>query len=256
MMKVSVIIPTWNRAKFLSSAINSVLNQNWPDLEIIICDDGSTDNTEKIIQSMSIKGLKYFKLPHTGIPAIVRNYGIMHSTGDYIAFLDSDDVWLKDKLNIQFDLVNQNHCKIVGTNAYKLNSKKNLLLASPPVIASFNNLLRTNWLITSSVVVERSLLVKAGSFPEESIYKGYEDWLTWMRLATYANAYIINQPLVNYRDEPIDSIRSKQADWKSIIKTLQLAIIPWGMNIIHKHPYKIKLLASMLSAYLYANKRS
>lgn len=98
---VSVIMPTYNRRELISDAIDSVLNQSLNNLELIIIDDGSEDDTEAIIKSVSDERIRYFKLKHSGYIGRLRNYGISHSKGQLIAFIDSDDIWKKDKLAIQ-----------------------------------------------------------------------------------------------------------------------------------------------------------
>src|SRR5437868_7134370 len=100
MPKVSVIIPTYNRGKLITRAVNSVLNQTFNDFEIIIVDDGSKDETKNILmpyQNQKKNRIKYFYQENRGISA-ARNRGIKESTGEYIAFLDSDDEWVSDKL--------------------------------------------------------------------------------------------------------------------------------------------------------------
>lgn len=104
--KISVIIPTFNSVSYLGEAIDSVLAQNYNNLELIIVDDGSTDETKEMIKSYG-EQLTYYKIAHAGA-ATARNYGVEHSTGDYLAFLDADDLWPSDKLNKQLDyLINQ-----------------------------------------------------------------------------------------------------------------------------------------------------
>jgi glycosyltransferase involved in cell wall biosynthesis len=95
---VSVIIPTYNCAKYIETTINSVLNQNYDNLEIIVVDDGSTDNTKNIISSITDDRLIYYFIKNSGGPAKPRNLGLMNCKGDYIAFLDSDDKWRNDKV--------------------------------------------------------------------------------------------------------------------------------------------------------------
>lgn len=105
-IKVSVIIPTYNRAEFISDAIESVLNQTFEDYEIIIVDDGSTDNTKQIVQSYTSK-VKYYYQEQSGVSS-ARNYGIKAATGEYIAFLDSDDQFLPQKLEKQVEVLENN----------------------------------------------------------------------------------------------------------------------------------------------------
>ncbi|HKK53946.1 MAG TPA: glycosyltransferase family A protein [Patescibacteria group bacterium] len=98
--KISVIIPTYNRANFLPRAIKSVLNQTFKDFELIIVDDGSTDNTKEVINNYlkNDDRIKYIYQQNSGGPPKPKNTGIKIAKGEYIAFLDSDDEWFKDKL--------------------------------------------------------------------------------------------------------------------------------------------------------------
>ncbi|MCS7063994.1 MAG: glycosyltransferase family 2 protein, partial [Methylacidiphilales bacterium] len=96
MPKFSVIIPTYNRAPLLKQTLDSVLNQSFLDYEIIIVDDGSTDDTWQYLQSLRVK-VTYYRQDNKG-PAAARNLGAQHASGDYLAFLDSDDLWHPDTL--------------------------------------------------------------------------------------------------------------------------------------------------------------
>src|ERR1044072_1794023 len=96
---VSVIIPTYNSARFLAESIQSVLGQSFRDFELIVIDDGSTDNTEAVVAAFP-EALRYVKKANGG-PAAARNFGIREARGDFIAFLDADDFWMSDKLALQ-----------------------------------------------------------------------------------------------------------------------------------------------------------
>ena len=100
MPRVSVIIPTYNREKYIAETINSVLDQTFSDYEIIVVDDGSADNTERLIREQFADEVIYLSKPNGG-PASARNMGMRVAKGEYIAFLDSDDLWLPEKLAIQ-----------------------------------------------------------------------------------------------------------------------------------------------------------
>ena len=99
-MMFSVILPTYNRAKFIEGAITSVLNQDYLNWELIIIDNFSKDNTQEIVEKFNDKRIKYIKYKNNGIIAKSRNYGIKLSKGNYLAFLDSDDWWYSKKLTI------------------------------------------------------------------------------------------------------------------------------------------------------------
>jgi len=114
---VSVIIPTFNRADLIEYSIISVLNQTYQNFEIIIIDDGSTDNTREVVHSIKDKRIKYIYYKHVGLPASARNKGIMIARGEFIAFLDSDDIWLPKKLEMQIKTFNKiPNLLLVATN--------------------------------------------------------------------------------------------------------------------------------------------
>jgi glycosyltransferase involved in cell wall biosynthesis len=100
---VSVIIPTYNRAYLIGETIQSVLNQSYSNWELIVVDDGSTDNSDQVIKKFGDARIEYHIIEHSGAFGVVRNYGIKQSKGDLIAFLDSDDVWHHKKLERQVD---------------------------------------------------------------------------------------------------------------------------------------------------------
>jgi glycosyltransferase involved in cell wall biosynthesis len=108
--KVSVIIPTYNRANFLANAVKSVQNQDYENIEIIIVDDKSTDNTKDVINSLKIEipNIFYYQNERSKGPSGARNTGMLRATGDYITFLDSDDIWLKNHLNKSIEILDQN----------------------------------------------------------------------------------------------------------------------------------------------------
>ena len=103
---VTSIIPAFNREKYIAEAIESVLNQTYRNIEIIVIDDGSTDNTPRILSSYNGK-IKYFLQPNSGASA-ARNSGISKASGDFISFLDSDDLWEKNKISLQMECFENN----------------------------------------------------------------------------------------------------------------------------------------------------
>src|SRR5258705_10332336 len=101
MPKVSVIIPTYNRAECLRSAITNVLNQTFQDFEIVVVDDSSQDHTREVVNSLDDKRIKYIRHERNKGVAAARNTGVSNAKGDYIAFLDDDDEWFPEKLKKQ-----------------------------------------------------------------------------------------------------------------------------------------------------------
>ncbi|MBK8382692.1 MAG: glycosyltransferase family 2 protein [Ignavibacteria bacterium] len=104
---ISVIIPTYNRAQLLRLTIESILLQTAEEIEILIIDDGSTDDTEKVVKEFKHDNIKYFKLSNTGNIGRLRNFGIQRSTYDILAFCDDDDIWEKEKLSRQLSYLDK-----------------------------------------------------------------------------------------------------------------------------------------------------
>lgn len=110
---ITVIIPSYNYEHYITEAIQSILSQSYQDFEVLIVDDGSTDNTEKIISNIVSQKIRYIKTEHLGV-AHARNVGIQNSKGSYIAWLDADDLWVQEKLEKQMDyLSHHGDCEVV-----------------------------------------------------------------------------------------------------------------------------------------------
>jgi teichuronic acid biosynthesis glycosyltransferase TuaG len=211
--KISVIIPTWNRAHLLVDAIESVLNQTISVFEVLVCDDGSTDNSKDVVESIADSRVKWISGARAGLPAVPRNRGIRMAQGDWIAFLDSDDIWLPGKLEAQFECLKDIGGLAISTNAIVFQVKKNLKTIffnddKPIKNITFSNLLLANKVITSSVLVHRSLLDRVGLFSESDLVRGIEDYDLWLRVSTFTNILYISQPLVQYRDQVEFSARA------------------------------------------------
>src|ERR1051326_1608307 len=166
MPKVSVIIPTHNRAEFLRSAITSVLNQTFQNFEIVIVDDASKDHTQEIIAGFNDTRIKAIHNMCSKGDAGARNIGIMHSQCEYIAFLDDDDEWLPEKLQVQTCLLNNSSSNIgfVCTGRFTVNMKDRKVYSvwNPET----NDLSKENFIITSSILLRRECFEKCGLFDE------------------------------------------------------------------------------------------
>ncbi|KAB0666163.1 glycosyltransferase [Oryzomonas japonica] len=211
MHTVSVIIPTWNRAILIEKAIKSVLGQTIPVLEVLICDDGSTDNTEKIVKSIGDERVKWVSGVRGGRPAIPRNCGIRASKGEWLAFLDSDDEWQPEKLEKQFSLLEELDCRAACTNAHNFVPGKGItgnFLRWESRKLSFYDLLPVNQVICSSALLHKSLVDIVSGFPEDETLKGCEDYALWLRVATQTNFAFVPEPLVTYQNDAANSVRS------------------------------------------------
>jgi len=200
--KVSVIIPTYNRQKLLPKAIKSVLNQTFKNFELIIVDDGSTDNTKEIIKEFQKRDprIKYIWQENFGAPAGPKNTGIKNSKGEYIAFLDDDDEWLPEKLEKQIELFEDN-IGFVGCNILIVDQISQLLkkfkMPEYPYKIFFEKLLGGDFTFTSSiVVVKREVLDEFGFFDEN--LKFGDDWDLWLRISKKYRFAFVPDFLVKY----------------------------------------------------------
>lgn len=222
---ISVIIPSWNSAGTIKKAIGSVLSQSASPQEILVCDDGSTDATQAVVGSYGSDLVKWISGGvHSGLPAIPRNRGIAKSRGKWLAFLDADDSWSCDKLKKQLSTLEETKNLAVCTNAVRMvkNSKQGNLINWRGNQIVFKNLLRSNPIICSSMLVDRKLFDKALGFPEEENLVSVEDYALWLRIATLTDISFINEPLTIYRDEPDKTVRGtiKQSDLSIKFKVL------------------------------------
>ncbi len=203
-MKVSVIIPTYNRAHMITEAIDSVLNQTFKDFELIIVDNYSSDNTESVVKSYADERIRYFKNQNNGLVSINRNYGIQKSGGEYTAFLDDDDLWLPEKLEKQVELLDSSkELGLVYSDSYVVDSNGDLRENTffydmkPFRGNAFNELLQGNFIPTLTVAIRREVLDKVGVFNPG--YKICQDYDLWLRIAEYYPIDFIEQPLAKYR---------------------------------------------------------
>lgn len=193
---VSVVIPTYNSAHFLLKAVSSVQAQQWPTLEIIVVDDGSTDDTPAVLRKLSQKeGVRCIRQENAG-PAAARNRGIRESRGEWIAFLDDDDYWFPRKLEKQFRALAEQdgdfaYCGVIVVD------DDNQTVSTLPAVAReslLNDLVWGNLLSTPTVIVRRSLFDQTGLFDE--MLRTGEDWDLWLRLAANGRGVCVSEPLV------------------------------------------------------------
>ncbi len=200
--KVSVIIPTHNRSHLISRSIQSVLNQTYQDFEIIIVDDGSTDNTEEIIKEFQEqnKRIRYIRHKENKGGAAARNTGIRAAQGEYVAFQDSDDEWLPEKLDKQMKLF-ENVSREVGvvyTGVWRIeNNKKNYIPFSYITKKEGNihkELLRGNFVTTQAAIVRKECFKKEEMFDEA--LPRLQDWELFIRLSKSYKFKCIDEALV------------------------------------------------------------
>jgi len=199
--KVSVIIPTYNRAKLLPRTINSVLNQTFQDFELIIVDDGSTDNTKEVIKGFQNKDerIKYVYQNNQGESG-ARNTGLRESQGEYVAFLDSDDEWLPEKLEKELELFKRSdrkHLGFVSCNALIKKGDGIREYKTPRYKNNFKELLKRNFICSpSSVLIKNKVFNSVGVFDKK--LKIGPDWDMWIRIAREYDFDFVPEPLFKY----------------------------------------------------------
>ncbi len=204
MPKISVVIPAYNAAKTIKETIQSVLNQTFTDLELIIINDGSQDATLEIVERIPDPRIRLFSYPNAG-PTVSRNRGILHAVGDYISFIDADDLWTPDKLESQFNALQTNPQAAVAYSWTNSIDERGKLLRRGFYVQLNGDVYKTLLVINflengSNPLIRRTALVEMGGF-EESLTHG-EDWDMWLRLASSYDFVAVPSPQVLYRISP------------------------------------------------------
>jgi len=209
---VSVVIPTYNHADFLAVAIRSVQAQTYRPIEIIVVDNFSTDETERVVSQSAHPSPTYIKFANQGIIAASRNVGIRAAAGEYVAFLDADDIWSPNKLERQIAHLRDPAVVLVASDLQYTGAAK----YSPSRLGDgpsgshdyeYADIVRNNPIATSSVLVRRSELERVGGFDESPEFRVIEDWDLWLRLAVNGRARVIAEKLVTYRIAPSERSR-------------------------------------------------
>jgi glycosyltransferase involved in cell wall biosynthesis len=201
---VSVVIPTYNRAIYLNRALLSLVTQTYKNFEVIVCDDGSTDNTKEVVDSFrNFLNIKYIFDKNWGGPARPRNNGCKVASGEYICFLDSDDWWKPQKLAVSVvaltrgaDIIYHDLWDVRKECQYfKLKAQGVRSLYSPVYLDLMYN---GSPLLNSSVAVKAELLNKIGGFSEDPELIAAEDFDCWVRLSKITNRFLYIPKVLGY----------------------------------------------------------
>jgi glycosyltransferase involved in cell wall biosynthesis len=205
MPNVSIILPTFNRMTFLKLAIESVFAQTYTDWEMIIADDGSTEETQAYLRSIASPRVLTIWLQHSGNPSQVRNAAISVASGRYLAFLDSDDIWAPSKLERQIKALGERatcrwsytNCDLVDERGFPL-ANEILVTPVPPDGWIFESLLRLQVGISmATVVADRDLVREIGCFDEQLRFAEWQDLC--LRLAMKSEVAALSESLCSVR---------------------------------------------------------
>jgi glycosyltransferase involved in cell wall biosynthesis len=247
--RVSVIIPTYNRAGIIAEAVDSVLAQDYKDFELIVVDDGSTDNTSEVMARYGDDVRVLFQ-ENKGVSA-ARNRGITEASGKLIAFLDSDDLWLPQKLSTQVEFFSQRPDALICQteevwlrNGIRINPKHRHKKPSGMI---FEPSLKLCLVSPSAVMIRRDLLDRTGGFDET--LPACEDYDLWLRISCRFPVYLIETPLIIKRGGHDDQLSKGTGLDKFRIKAIEKII---NTGILSDDQYRAALIVLKNKCDIYA----
>ncbi len=246
---VSVIIPVYNKREYINETINSVLNQDFGSFEIIVVDDGSTDDSSEVVKSIKDPRLQIFSQSNSGVERS-RNFGFSKSVGSFIVFLDADDLMSSNRLRKQIDLFNATKdLVLVGTWASIIDHSGNIIGSIRPPTSNaalqLGHLFR-NQFVSSSVMIKRSAFEKNGVFNETRGDRFAEDYDLWLRLAKKGQVSNIPEKLTAYRR--LNASRSQSSD-RSLLESARDISAEW----LHLNTRRFESVASARSFVMSIN---
>jgi teichuronic acid biosynthesis glycosyltransferase TuaG len=255
---VSIITPMYNAQSYIVETINSVINQTYTNWEMIIIDNCSTDNSREIVENINDSRIKLIKLSYnSGGPARPRNIGIDNAKGEYIAFLDADDVWLPNKLEVQIKYMVDENLDFSSTREIYIDeeskslpkTKKDFLLQFLTRKHDFNAILLHNFIVNSSVIGKKDIFKKF-RFDEDKMLIAIEDYYLWLELFmnNYKYAYL-QESLVKYKII-LNSAVDRTNKLKNQIRrnyVFSKLCVKYQSSVLLKHFYKITTIKYIIS---------
>ncbi|MFB1421494.1 glycosyltransferase family 2 protein [Citrobacter freundii] len=228
---VSIVMPAYNAEKYIKESINSVMAQDFQNWRLYIVDDASSDNTVDIINGFCDKRITLiYNEKNLGV-ARSRNRALNMCAGKYITFLDSDDIWCKDKLSKQLEILEQGWAVVCANYTTFRNENEIIRMRCSPEIITYSMMLKSNFIGNLTGIYNKEVL---GVVYQEPY--GHEDYIMWLKiLSVTKKAYCIQQPLAKYRLSAASLSSNK------------LNAILWQWNIYRKH----LRLSSVKSAYFF-----
>lgn len=244
---VSIIMPMHNSAGFVGDAIESVIAQTYKSWELIVVDDNSTDDSVEIVKRYGGKDSRIRLLHndrHIKMPSAPRNYGIRHAKGQYIAFLDSDDRWLPDKLERQLKLFDNKKIAVVFSDYEKIDEqgRRNNRIVKAPLKVTYKDLLHSNYIGNLTGIYDRKLT--GTSFMPDTHHEDYALWLSILKKGFVARNTGTVEGLYRVRKSSVSSDKYRLLTWQ------------WDIYRKHEHVSVIKSIYYYLCYAYHGYKKS
>lgn len=259
-MTISVILPTYNRSGSLLAAMNSVLSQSHKDLELIVVDDASTEDIESVVLSVEDRRIRFVRRLRNGGAAAARNTGLGHAKGDYIAFQDSDDIWLPGKLQKQFALFSSVPSHVGAVTGAKIVYGRDTQLRYGPGRVSYaprpDGCLRLDedqlgHLLTENRISLQNALFRRDCIPDVEWFdvcaRGNEDWDFAIRLARHTSIYEDIEPVVLGFISPDSISRNRRNEIIGVLRILKK-----NRDVLHNRKKQRSLMLLDICRYFYS----
>lgn len=210
---VSIIMPAYNSACFISDSIKSVINQTYSNWELLVIDDCSHDNTIEVVKSFNDERVVLIESEKNGGGAIARNKGLAKAKGKWIAFLDSDDIWYNTKLEKQLNFMITNNYNFSYTDYEKIDEdgkEMNILCTGPKVVNRFK-MYNFDYLGCLTVMYNREVV---GDLQIKNVGRN-DDYAMWLKVIKYSNCYLLDEILAKYR------VRKNSVSHESLIENIK-----------------------------------
>lgn len=238
MPKVSVVTPAYNAMKYLPATLESILQQTFTDFEVLIVDDGSTDNIVQWATGLVDPRVRFFSQANQGV-SVARNTAIAHAQGEYVAFLDADDLWEPTKLAKQVRCLDENpevglvHSWMVFIDEQG-NSTGRVMKHNVEGYA-WKEIVQSNKIACLSVMVRRCCFDAVGAF--DPSLRAIEDWDLWIRIANRYMIAVIKEPLAYYRQVPLSISKNCQVMEQSFNQVIEKAFQPASPSVQYLKNY-------------------
>lgn len=245
----SVIIPTYNRANFIAKTIQSILHQTYTNFEIIVVDDGSTDNTGEVVKSIDDDRIRYYKKENAERGA-ARNFGAKQAKGNYLNFFDSDDLAYDIHLNVAYSVIQENNNPEVFTLNYDIKNPKNERIRKSPIFKEINQQLIYGNLLSCNGVFIRKDIASKNQFSEIRTLSASEDYLLWLRIGAKYKFYFSNIKTSIIVEHDDRSVLNMDVDKLILRKKIFLELLFADNSTSEYYLQHKKIILSQLNSYI------